>query len=95
MPDIFDGDILSTHHITQIHVKDELKSYLMMTTQTDWFHNYIKGFSSGTNVLGMDMIGFEDYLFGFCSKTTNYLFGFCPETINYLFGFCLNIYQTR
>ena len=34
----------------------------MMTTQTDWFHKYIKGFSSGTNVLGMDMVGFEDYM---------------------------------
>ena len=62
VPDIFDGDILSTHHITKITISDELKSYLMMTTQTDWFHKYIKGFSSGTNVLGMDMVGFEDYM---------------------------------
>ena len=62
VPDIFEGDILSTHHITKIVIVDELKSYLMMTTQTDWFHKYIKGFSSGTNVLGMDMVGFEDYM---------------------------------
>ena len=61
VPDIFDGDILSTHHITQINIQEELKAYLMMTTQTVWFHEYIKGFSSGTNVLGMDMIGFEEY----------------------------------
>lgn len=62
VPDIFDGDVLSTHHITRINVSEELKSYLMMTTQTDWFHEFIKGFSSGTNVLGMDMIGFEDFM---------------------------------
>ena len=62
VPDIFDGDILSTHHITTLSIIDDLKAYLMMTTQTEWFHSYIKGFSSGTNVLGMDMIGFEDYL---------------------------------
>lgn len=69
VPDIFDGDILTTHHITQIHTDELLKAYLMMTTQTDWFHNYIKGFSSGTNVLGMDMIGFEDYLLIIPEKT--------------------------
>ena len=62
VPDIFEGDILSTHHITTMTIEDDLKSYLMMTTQTDWFHKYIKGFSSGTNVLGMDMVGFEDYM---------------------------------
>lgn len=62
VPDIFEGDILSTHHITKITISDDLKAYLMMTTQTDWFHKYIKGFSSGTNVLGMDMVGFEDYM---------------------------------
>ena len=62
VPDIFEGDILSTHHITKIVIADDFKSYLMMTTQTDWFHKYIKGFSSGTNVLGMDMVGFEDYM---------------------------------
>ena len=62
VPDIFDGDVLHTHHITKVEIEDSMKSYLMMTTQTKWFHDYIKGFSSGTNVLGMDMIGFEDYM---------------------------------
>lgn len=62
VPDIFEGDILSTHHITQVHVPNYFKAYLMMTTQTEWFHNYIKGFASGTNVLGLDMIGFESFI---------------------------------
>lgn len=68
VPDIFDGDILTTHHITQIYTNESLKAYLMMTTQTDWFHNYIKGFASGTNVLGMDMKGFDDYMLTYPSK---------------------------
>lgn len=62
VPDIFESDVLATHHITRIKMSEDFKAYLMMTTQTDWFHDYIKGFSSGTNVLGMDMTGFEDYL---------------------------------
>ena len=87
VPDIFDGDILSTHHITQIRTDEDLKSYLMMTTQTDWFHNYIKGFSSGTNVLGLDMIGFEDYLLlipekEILSKFNDYIIGIYKEIFN-------------
>lgn len=87
VPDIFDGDILSTHHITQIHIDEDLKSYLMMTTQTDWFHNYIKGFSSGTNVLGLDMIGFEDYMLlipkkDILLKFNGYIIGIYKEIYN-------------
>lgn len=61
VPNVFDSDILTTHHITHIEISEKLKAYLMMTTQTEWFNKYIKGFSSGTNVLGLDMIGFDDY----------------------------------
>ena len=28
VPDIFSGDVLSTHHITKIMISDDLKSYL-------------------------------------------------------------------
>ena len=90
VPDIFEGDILATHHITSISVADELKSYLMMTTQTDWFHNYIKGFSSGTNVLGMDMIGFEDYILLFPSKKVLVAF---DKIIHGIFGKIFAVYK--
>lgn len=63
VPDIFDGPILSTHHITRIFLQDDaLKLYLALTTQTEWFHKYIQGFCSGTNVLGLDMQGFNKYV---------------------------------
>ena len=62
LPDIFDEPVLSTHHITHVNLFNrDLKYYFYLTTQTKWFHNYIKGFSSGTNVLGLDVRGFNDY----------------------------------
>ncbi|MDY3874306.1 MAG: restriction endonuclease subunit S [Megamonas funiformis] len=35
--------------------------YLYMTLRTDFFHKYIKGFASGTNVLHLDTRGIEYY----------------------------------
>ena len=35
--------------------------YLYMTLRTDFFHKYIKGFASGTNVLHLDTRGLEYY----------------------------------
>lgn len=63
VPDIFDGDVVSSHHITTIAPDvDELKYYIYSTCKTTWFHKYIVGFASGTNILGLDFKGFEDYL---------------------------------
>lgn len=63
VPDIFDGDVVSSHHVTTITPDvDELKYYLYGTCKTTWFHKYIVGFASGTNILGLDSKGFEDYL---------------------------------
>ncbi len=63
VPDIFDGDVVSSHHVTTITPDvDELKYYLYGTCKTTWFHKYIVGFASGTNILGLDFKGFEDYL---------------------------------
>lgn len=63
VPDIFDGDVVSSHHVTTITpYVDELKYYLYGTCKTTWFHKYIVGFASGTNILGLDFKGFEDYL---------------------------------
>lgn len=62
VPDIFgESPILSTHHISHLIFDDEIyKVYVCLTTQTKWFHNHIKGFSSGTNVLGLDSDGFKN-----------------------------------
>lgn len=76
VPDIFENrDILSTHHISHVIFADETyKEYLYMTTQTPWFHNYIKGFSSGTNVLGLDVNGFKNYNLLIPSKEILHIF---------------------
>lgn len=36
-------------------------SYLYMTLRTEWYHNYIKWFASGTNVKHLDISGILDY----------------------------------
>lgn len=76
VPDIFENrDILSTHHISHVIFADETyKEYLYMTTQTPWFHNYIKGFSSGTNVVGLDVYGFKNYNLLIPSKEILHIF---------------------
>ena len=63
VPDIFgESPILSTHHISHLIFDNEIyKGYVCLTTQTKWFHNHIKGFSSGTNVLGLDSDGFKNF----------------------------------
>lgn len=62
VPDIFDGDIVSSHHVTSIHVSDDaLKYYLHAESKTSWFHKYVAGFASGTNILGLDFKGVLNY----------------------------------
>lgn len=52
IPDIFNDYLTHTHHITKVELDNAyLKSYFRSTTQSNWFHEYVKGFSSGTNVL--------------------------------------------
>lgn len=63
VPDIFDGDVVSSHHVTSIKTdNDDLKYYFNATFKTSWFHKYIIGFASGTNILGLDFKGVENYL---------------------------------
>lgn len=63
VPDIFDGDILSSHHVNVIRTKDEnLKYYLLYLFNSDFFHKYISGFTNGTNILGLFFNGVEDYI---------------------------------
>lgn len=62
VPDIFDKDIVSSHHVTKLSVESEsLKYYLYRLFCTDYFHKYIAGFTNGTNILGLLFNGVEDY----------------------------------
>lgn len=62
IPDIFESDIVSSHHVTTIKVKNEnMKYYLCSLFNTKHFHRYIAGFTNGTNILGLLFNGVEDY----------------------------------
>ena len=62
VPDIFDGDITSSHHVNALNVHDEkLKFYLYRLFNTDYFHAYISHYASGTNIMGLDFAGVENY----------------------------------
>ena len=52
VPDIFDRDIVTSHHVTTIQVKkDNMKYFLHRLFNTDYFHKYAAGFTNGTNIL--------------------------------------------
>ena len=60
--DIYEGDIVTSHHVTTIKVKkDNLKYYLHRLFNTDYFHKYVAGFTNGTNILGLIFSGIEKY----------------------------------
>ncbi len=62
VPNIFEGDITSSHHVNTLKVHDEkLKFYLYRLFNTDYFHAYISHFASGTNIMGLDFAGVENY----------------------------------
>lgn len=62
VPDIFDGDILSSHHVNRLLFDDEdLKFYYYGESKTVWFHKFVSGLCSGTNILGMDFNGLYRY----------------------------------
>lgn len=62
IPDIFESDIVSSHHVTTIKVKNEnIKYYLCSLFNTKHFHRYIAGFTNGTNILGLLFNGVENY----------------------------------
>ena len=62
VPDIFDGDIVSSHHVTTIQVKkDNMKYFLHRLFNTAYFHKYAAGFTNGTNILGLIFSGIERY----------------------------------
>jgi type I restriction enzyme S subunit len=58
VPDIFESDIVSSHHVTTITTeKENLKYYLNSLFNTEYFHRYISGYSTGTNILGLNFEG--------------------------------------
>jgi type I restriction enzyme, S subunit len=63
IPDIFETDVVSSHHVTTISViKDSLKFYLNSLFNTVYFHRYISGYATGTNILGLNFEGVLSYL---------------------------------
>ena len=62
VPDIFETEIVSTHHVTTINVKtDNLKYYFNSLFSTEYFHRYISGYAAGTNILGLNFEGVLSY----------------------------------
>lgn len=62
IPDIFEGDIVTSHHVTTIQVKkNNMKYFLYRLFNTDYFHKYAAGFTNGTNILGLIFSGIEKY----------------------------------
>jgi type I restriction enzyme S subunit len=58
IPDIFESGIVSSHHVTTVIVKKEnLKYYLNSLFNTEYFHRYISGYATGTNILGLNFEG--------------------------------------
>ncbi len=62
VPDIFETDIVSSHHVTTVTVeKENLKYYLNSLFNTGYFHRYISGYATGTNILGLNFEGVLSY----------------------------------
>lgn len=58
VPDVFDTKVVSSHHVTTIGVSKEiLKYYLNSLFASEYFHRYISGYCTGTNILGLDFEG--------------------------------------
>ena len=61
VPDVFEGDIVSSHHINTIKTEDYYKAYIAYLSNTSHFHIYAAGCCSGTNILGLDFNSFSQY----------------------------------
>lgn len=70
VPDIFGGDVVTSHHITTIQVKNSnMKYFLHRLFNTNYFHKYVAGFTNGTNILGLIFNGIERYKTDIPSET--------------------------
>lgn len=62
VPDIFESDVVSSHHVNHLAFDKKNLNYLVYgESKTVWFHKYMAGLSSGTNILGMDFSGVYKY----------------------------------
>ncbi|WP_241520135.1 restriction endonuclease subunit S [Bifidobacterium catulorum] len=61
VPDIFEGDIVFSHHVTHIIVNEALKYWIAALFDSDYFHRYIVGYASGTSIMGLDFNGIEKF----------------------------------
>lgn len=62
VPDIFTEPIVSSHHVNHLIFDIEQLNYLVYgESKTAWFHKYMSGLSSGTNILGIDFSGVYKY----------------------------------
>lgn len=58
VPDIFDEEILSSADVTTISAaKENLKYYLNSLFNSEYFHRYISGYCSGSNILHLNLEG--------------------------------------
>lgn len=63
VPDIFEGNIVSSHHVNTIRTVDEaLKFHLYYLFNSDYFHKYVTGYANGTNIMGLVFEGVEKYI---------------------------------
>ena len=63
VPDIYDGDVVFSHHVTVIRATDDyLKYYLLFLFNSDYFHKYISGYTNGTNILSLIFDGVNNYV---------------------------------
>ena len=68
VPDIFNEDIVSSHHVTTMKCDRVLKPYLAYLSNTKHFHRYAVGCCSGTNIMGLNFTGIEQYKMELPSK---------------------------
>jgi type I restriction enzyme S subunit len=62
IPDIYNSDIILSCDIAKINCKDSLNIYFLEKLfNSDFYHNYIKGFASGTLVLHLNTNGIDWY----------------------------------
>ena len=62
VPDVFDEDIVFSHHVNVIKPTEEnLKFFLLYLFNSDHFHRYISGYTNGTNILGLSFVGINKY----------------------------------
>lgn len=70
VPDLFDGDIVSSHHITRLQTEDlSMRVFLSATGKTAWFHKAMSGHCSGTSILGLDIKHALEYKLAIPEKT--------------------------